>query len=168
MGDYLIAGDRLEASDFLAEIRQADRVVENPISTVVVGVGTSDDTDDGEVLTVSAGDGVENAEAADGEGDDTGADAAGPSVAVGGVACVELVTAADVVKTRLGDDAIEEGEVEVARNGEDVADADLNKTVSDVAAEGGVGAAAVRGRVLNGRNAAVLRRAAHVVTGWFA
>ena len=169
-GIYLIAGNRLEASDFLAEVRQPNSVVENSISTVVVGVGTSDDTNDRKVLTVSAGDGVENAEPADSEGDNTCTDAAGPGVAVGGVASVELVTAANVVETRLGNDAIEKSEVEVSGNGEDVVDANLNKTVSDVAAEGGAGASGVgrRGRVLNGGNGAVLRSGTHVVIGGFA
>ena len=47
---------------YLVEVRQPNSVVENPIGIVVVGVGTSNDTYDGEVLTVSTGESVDNAE----------------------------------------------------------------------------------------------------------
>lgn len=134
---YLIAGNRLEASEFLAKVRQPNCMVENSVSAVVVGVGASDDTNDGQVLAVSPGNGVENAEPPDGEGDDTCTDSTSPGVAIGGIPGVELVAAADVVQTRLFDEAVEKGEVEVAGNSEDVLDADLNQTVGDVAAEGG-------------------------------
>lgn len=114
-------------------------MVEDPIRPVVVGVGPADDADNRKVLAVRAGDGVDDAQTADGEGHDARADAPGPSVPVGGVPGVELVAAADVSEPGLGYEVVEESEVEVAGNGEDVADADLHEAPRDVAAEGGVG-----------------------------
>lgn len=113
--------------------------MQNPIGAIIVCVRPSDDADHGEVLTVRAGDGVEDAEAADGEGDNARADTASTCVAIGGIAGVELVAAADVGEARLGDEVVKEGEVEVAGDGEDVLDADLDEATGQVAAEGGVG-----------------------------
>lgn len=132
------ASDGLKAAEFLAEIRQSDRVVQNPICAIIVGIGTPDDTDDGEILAVSTGDGVENAESADRERDDAGSNAARPGISVGRITRIDLITAADVVEARLGNEVIEKGEVEVSGDGEDVGDSDLDEAVGDVAAEGGI------------------------------
>lgn len=78
-------------------------MVEDSVGSVIVGVGTTDDANERQVLTVRAGDRIQNAESADGERDDARADAAGPRVAVGGVPGIKLVTAADVVQPGLGD-----------------------------------------------------------------
>lgn len=72
-------------------------MVENPVSSIVVGVGTADDAYQREVFTVRAGDGVEDAKSSDSESDDAGSNTASPSIAVGGVSGVELVAAADQV-----------------------------------------------------------------------
>lgn len=113
-------------------------MVEDPVGAVVVGIGSSDDANHWQILAVSSGDGVEDAESADGEGDHAGADALGARVAVGGVAGVELVAAADEVETRLGDEVVEERQVEVAGNGEDVPDTGLGEAASKVTAQGAV------------------------------
>lgn len=122
----------------LGEVWEADGVVENPVGAVVVGVGTANDADEREVLAVRAGDGVEDAEAPDGEGNDAGADAAGTGIAIGGVASVELVAAPDDAEARLREEMVEEGEIEIAGHGEDVMDADLDEAASHVAAKGGL------------------------------
>ena len=123
-------------------------MVEDPVGAVVVGVGSADDADEGEVLAVGAGDGVEDAEAADGEGDDARANALGARVAVGGVAGVELVAAADEVEVWLRDEVVEECQVEVAGDGEHVPHADLHEAAGQVAAQraGGGGGADLSGR----------------------
>lgn len=154
----LEASNSLKTPKLLAEIRQPDGMVKYPVRPVVVGVGPADDADHRQVLAVGPGDGVEHAEPADGERHDAGPDAPGAGVAVGGVPGVELVAAADEVEPRLGDEVVEEREVEVAGDGEDVGDADLDEPVGDVAAHGGVGGGDHRGRgarALDGRGGAV-------------
>lgn len=131
----LEAGDGLKASELLREVGEADRVVEDPVGAVVVGVRPTDDADDGEVLAVGSGDGVDDAETADSEGDDAGAHATRAGVAVGGVAGVELVAAPDEVEGGLVDEVVEKGQVEVARDGEDVGDAHLDQTPGQVPAQ---------------------------------
>jgi len=135
--DGLVAGDGLEAAELLGEVREADGVVQDAVGAVVVGVGTAHDADHGEVLAVRAGDGVEHAEPADGERDGAGADATGAGVPVGGVPGVELVAAADEAQPRLGDEVVEQGEVEVAGDGEHVGGADLHEPPRQVPAESG-------------------------------
>lgn len=78
-------------------------MMKDSVSSIIVGVRATDYANERQVLTVSAGDGIQNAKTADGERDDTRADAAGPSVAVSGVSSIKLVTAADVIERRLGD-----------------------------------------------------------------
>ena len=112
-----MASDGLEAAELLGEVGDADGVVEDAVGAVVVGVGPADDADDGQVLAVGAGDGVEDAEAADGEGDGAGADAAWARVPIGRVPGVELVAAADEAEAGLVDEVVEQREVElVSRN----------------------------------------------------
>lgn len=82
--------------------------MEDPVSTVVVGIRSPNYANHGKILTVSSGDGVEDAETTDGEGDDAGANTLSTSVAVGGVAGVKLVAAADDVELRLADEVVEE------------------------------------------------------------
>ena len=113
-------------------------MVKHSVGAVVVGVGPSDDADQRQVLAVRAGDGVEHAKAANGERHDARADATRPGVAVGGVPGVQLVAAADVGEARLGDEVVEEGEVEVTGDGEDVGHAHLDEPPGEVAAEGGL------------------------------
>ncbi|RRT69763.1 hypothetical protein B296_00029159 [Ensete ventricosum] len=157
--------DGLEAPELLAEVREADGVVEDAVRAVVVGVRPSDDADNGEVLAVRAGDGVEHTEPADGKGHDAGADPAGAGVAVSGVPGVEFVTASHEAKSRLGDEVIEEGEVEVAGHGEDVEGTNLDEAAGDVAPECGVRGPR-RGRRGGSDGAAgVRRRAAHDAVG---
>jgi hypothetical protein len=81
--------------------------VEDAVGPVVVGVGPAGDADDGEVLAVRAGDGVEHAEPPDGEGDGARPHAARARVPVGGVAGVELVAAPHEAEARLGDQVVE-------------------------------------------------------------
>ena len=71
-------------------------MVEDLTGVVVVGVGFANNTDEGEVLVVGA--------VADGEGDDARTNALGPHIAVGDIASVELVAAADEVDVWLRDE----------------------------------------------------------------
>ena len=132
----LITSNGLKTAIFLAEIGNPDGMMKNPIGTVIVRIRTSTDAYNREILTVRAGNCVDHTEASEGEGDDAGTDAALARVSVGGVAGVELVAAADVVEAGLGDEVVEEREVEVSGDGEDVGDADLDEAARQVAAEG--------------------------------
>lgn len=172
MGKYtnLIASYGLKAPQLLAKIRQTDRMVEDPVSSVVVGIGTSDDANQRQILAVRTGDRIEDAEPTDGESDDARTDAPGSSVAIGGVPSIEFVAAADVVERRLGDEVVKEGEVEVARNGEDIGDADLHEPASEVATQSGLGRVDHGGgdRVVLDCGHSAIREATHVVAGWLA
>jgi len=112
--------------------------MQNPISPKIIGIRPSHNADHRQVLAVRARDGVEHRQPADGECDDAGPNTTGPGVAVGRVAGIELIAAADVGEPGLGDEVVEEGEVEVAGNGEHVGDADLDEAAGEVAAEGGI------------------------------
>ena len=112
--------------------------MEDPTGAVVVGVGPTDDANQRQVLAVRSGDGVEHAEAADGERHHARADSPGARVAVGGVPGVELVAAPDQVQRRLRDEVVQQRQVEVPGNGEHVGDADFHQPAGQVAAQGGV------------------------------
>lgn len=127
--------------------------MEDPVGPVVIGVGAANNAYEREVLAVGAGNGIEDAEASDGEGDGASTDSAGPSVTVGGVSGIELVAAADEVEPGLVNEMVEEREVEVTRDGEDVTHPYLHEAASQVAAERGLGGAAVEGGVLDGEGA---------------
>jgi len=155
--NYIIAIDRSKAPELMAEVRQTNGVVKNSVCPVVIGVGTTDYANERQVLAVRPGDRVEDAETANGEGHDARADAAGAGVAVSGVPGVELVAAANVVEARLGDEMVEECQVEVAGDGKHVRHADLDKPARQVAAQGGLCGVHEGGgdRALDGRYGAV-------------
>ena len=130
-----MAGDGLEAAELLREVGEADGVVEDAVGPVVVGVGPAGDADDGQVLAVGARDGVEHAEAPDGERDGARPDAPRAGVTIGGVPGVELVAAADEAQPGLGDEVVQQRQVEVAGHGEHVADAHLDEAARQVPPE---------------------------------
>lgn len=110
-------------------------MMQDPVGTVIVRVRTSDDANHREILTVRAGDCVEDTQPSDCERHDARADASSPSVTVGCVPCIELIAAADQVERWLSYEVVEQREVEVAGNGKHVADADLHQPPGNVAAE---------------------------------
>ena len=132
-------------------------MVQDPVGPIVIRIGTPNNTYQRQILTIRPRDRVQHAEPADGERDDARADAPAARVAVGGVAGVELVAAADDVELRLRDEVVEERQVEVPRDGEHVRDANLDQAPRQVPAQGGVTGAHDGGgdRVLDGRNGAV-------------
>lgn len=113
--------------------------MQDAISSIIVGVGATNNTNQRQILGISASDGVYDAQPADGKGDNARSDAVGTSVAIGSVSGVELVAAADVGEAGFGNEVVKESEVEVAGDGEEVADADLNEATGDVSAKSGVG-----------------------------
>ena len=136
--------------------------MEDAIGAIVVGVRPTNDADQGQVLAVRSGDRVEHAEPADGERDDARTDASRTCVAVGSIAGVELVTAADDVERGLSDEVIQQREVEVAGNGEDVGDTDFDEAARKVATERRVSAAIDDG----GRNAGVDDSGVGMIAGY--
>lgn len=135
----LVAGNSLEAPEFLAEIRQSNGVMQDPVGAEVVRVGSTDDADHRKVLTVRAGDCVDHTQAAHCERHHASADAPAPCVAVGGVAGIEFVATSDVGEFGLRNEVVEEGEVKVTGDGENVCDPNLDEAAREVAAEGGLG-----------------------------
>ena len=100
-----------------------------------VAVDPADDGDDGQVLGVGAGHGVQGAEPADAVGHDEGRDPVGPRVPLGGVAGVQLVAAADHLEAGVLQELVEQDEVEVAGDGEVVADPGLLQPGRQVVAD---------------------------------
>jgi hypothetical protein len=149
----LIASDSLKAPEFLAKVRHSNGMVENPVGPIVIGVGPTNNANERQVLTVRAGDGVEYTQSTDGERNNTRADATRARVSVSSVSSVELVAASDVGESRLGDEVVEEREVEIAGNGEHVGDTDLDQSTCQVATQCGlrrVDKGGGRDRVLDG------------------
>ena len=81
-------------------------MVKDAVGAVVVGVGPTNDANNGKILAICPRDGVKDAEPADGEGHRACADASRPSVTVSRVPGIYLVAAAHVGEPRLGDQVI--------------------------------------------------------------
>lgn len=109
-------------------------MMEDPISPIIIGVGSSDNANNREIFTVSTSNGVDDAEAANGERDDTGTNPTRPGVSISSIASIELIAAANVVEPRLSNKVIKKGQVEVTRHGEDIFNPNLDKPVSQVTA----------------------------------
>lgn len=104
---YLITGDSLKASEFLAKIRQANGMMKDPVGSVIIGVWATNDANQRQIFTVSTGDSVKHAKPTNGEGHDTGADPTRASVPIGSVSGIQLVTATDQVEPGLGYQVVE-------------------------------------------------------------
>lgn len=76
-------------------------MMKDSVSSIIVGVRATNDTNERQVLTISTGNGVQNRKTTDGKRDNTRTNTAGPSVAISGISSIKLVTAADVIKRRL-------------------------------------------------------------------
>jgi hypothetical protein len=112
----LVACHSLETTKFLTEIRNADSVMQDPVTAVIVGVGTTHDANERQVLTVSSGDGVDDAQTPDGEGDHHGSHTLPSGVPIRGIAGIDLVAATDVVQSWLRQQMIQQDEVKISRH----------------------------------------------------
>nr|GLL33404.1 hypothetical protein CR513_06800 [Ipomoea trifida] len=131
--------------------------MQNPISSIIVSIRPTHQTNDGKVLAISTGNGVNHAKPANREGDDASADSTLPGIAVGGVPRIQLVAAPNVVKTRLCNQVVQQRQVEVTRHREHVSHAYLHQPTGNVAAQGGIrrGDGGRRMGVAHGGNTAV-------------
>lgn len=125
----------MKASKLLGEIRKPNCMVQDPVSAIIVGIGATHNANHRQILTVSTSNGVQHAKPTDSESDHTCTHALGSSIAISGVAGVELVAAADQVEFRLGDQVIQKGQIEIPRNREHIFDSDLDEPPSEVTAE---------------------------------
>jgi hypothetical protein len=123
---HLKTRDRLKALKLLRKIWHSNSVMKDSVSTIVIGIRSSNYTDHRQIFTVSSGDGVKDTKSTDGESNHTRANALSTRVTVSSVTGVKFVTAADEVKLRLSDQVIKKSQIEVAGNGEDISDADLD------------------------------------------
>jgi hypothetical protein len=135
----LSACDSLEAAILLAEVGHPDSMMQNAVGPIVVRIRAPDDTDDGQILSVSPHYRIDDAEPPNCERDDAGPHAPGSRVPIGRVAGVELVAAADEIEARLRQQMVQQGQIEVPRNRENIADANLNEPPRQVAAQRGGG-----------------------------
>lgn len=99
--------------------------MEDPVGSIIVGVGPTNYANHRQVLTVSSSNSVEDTKPTNGEGNYARANALGARVAIGSIASVELITAANKVEVWLGYEVIEKCEVEVTGHREHVSHADL-------------------------------------------
>lgn len=123
----------------LAKVRQANGVVQNPVSSIIIGVGPTNNAYDRQILTVSTSNSIQHTESPNSERDNTSANATRPGVSIRSVAGVELVTATNKVELGLSDQVVEKGEVEVTGDGENVSDTDLDESASEVATQSRLG-----------------------------
>lgn len=128
----------MEAPELLAEIRQPNGVMQDPVRAEVIRVGATHDANQWKVLTVRAGNRVDHTKPPHSERHHARADAPAPRVAVGGVPGIEFVAASDVGELRLRDEVVEEGEVKVTGHGKHVCDPHLHEAACEVAAERGL------------------------------
>lgn len=144
-------------------------MVENSVGSIIVGIRPTNNTKDRKVLTVSPSNSIENTKPSNSEGDNTNTNTTCPGIAIGCIASIELVAATNVVEPWLGNDVIKKDKVEVTRHGEHIVDADLDKAVSQMAAQCGIrgGNDGRRVRVLDGGRT-ILRRAANIVVAGLA
>jgi len=112
--EYLEASDSLEALEFLAKIRRPNSVMQNTVGPKIIGVGPTSDANDGEVLTVGAGNGVDHTEPTNSESNNTRPHALGPRVAISSVASVELVAAANQVQFSY--QVVQQSQVKITRH----------------------------------------------------
>lgn len=110
----------MEAPELLAEIWQPNGVMQDPVSTKVVRVGPTNDTNQRKVLTVRARNRVYHTQPSHSKRDNTRAHAPAPRVAVRSVSSIKFVAASNVFQLRLRDEVVEEGEVKVTWHGENV------------------------------------------------
>ena len=96
----------------------AQRVMDQAVLRPGVAVDPADDDEHGQVLGVGTGHGVEGAEAADAVAHDEGRDPVGARIAVGRVAGVQLVAAPDHLEAGVGQELVEQDQVEVAGDDE--------------------------------------------------
>ena len=128
------------------EVAGAERVMDQRAGSLGGGGGSAGDRHHRHVFGKGAGDAVDGAELAHAEGGRQRREALDAAVAVGGVGGVQLVAGADPGDVGMRHDLVEEAEVVVARQAEDVADAEFGQAVQQVLADRhpGHGAALVR------------------------
>lgn len=105
----MIACDRLEAPELLAKIRQSNGVVKNSIGAIIISIGSSNNTNHREILTISPSNGVEHTKPTHSKRDHTSPNATRPGIPVSGVASIELIAAPNVGEPGLGNEVIEKG-----------------------------------------------------------
>ncbi len=90
----LITCHSLEAAKLLTEIRNAYGVMQDTVGAKIVGVGTTHDADDREVLAVSTSDGIDDTETTDSEGDHHCPHSLPSSIPISSIARIDLIAAA--------------------------------------------------------------------------
>lgn len=133
--DGLKTGHSLETSIFLAEIRDSNGVMQDPVGAEVVRIRAPDNANHREILTVCSSNGVDDTEPSDSERDDHCTNAFPPSVALSSVSGVDLVAASDVVDAGLVDKMVQQDEVEISGHSEDVANPNFNKPACKMTAQ---------------------------------
>ena len=113
-------------------------MMKNPICPIIISIGPSNNANHWKILTISPSNCIQNAKTTHSESHNTCTDAATPGIAVGRVAGIELIAAANICEARLRNEVIKKGEIEVARDTEYVTHADLDEAAGKKAAEGGV------------------------------
>jgi hypothetical protein len=118
------------------EVAITERMVQGPAGALGILRRAADDVHDGYLLGIAARHRVGCGKLADAESRYQCRHSAKPPIPVGGVAGVELVGVADPADARMGDDVVEELQVVIARNAEDLRDAELGETVQQVVTDG--------------------------------
>lgn len=137
--NHLETGHGLEASKLLTEIRNTNGMMQDSIGTVIVGIGTPNDANDREIFTVSASDAVNDTKASNSESNNHTTNTFPASITLGGVACVDLIAASNIIDAWLVQQVIQQDEVEVARHSEYIIAPNFHKPACQMAGQAGSG-----------------------------
>jgi hypothetical protein len=102
-------------------------MMQDTVGPIVIRIRPPNDTDDGQILTVSPRDRIDDAEAPNCERNGAGPHASGSRIPIGSVASVQFVAATDEIEARLCQQMVQQSEIEVPRNRENVIDPNLNE-----------------------------------------
>lgn len=122
--------------------------MQNPISPIIIRIGPTHHTYHRQVLTIRPRYRVQHAQSPDRKRHHARSHALRPRVPVGRVPGIKLIATPDIRQPRLRYQMVQKSEVEISRDGEDVADSDLHEAAPQVAAQGGLRGGDSRGGVV--------------------
>lgn len=120
----------------MLEVAVAESVVDNETGALGVLRRCTDDVHDGNMLGITAGDGVGRRQLADAERRDQGRHPPQPAISVRGVTGVEFIRATDPPHARMGDNVVKEFQLIVAGDPEDLGHPEFSKSIQQVVTNG--------------------------------
>lgn len=92
----------LEASILLTEVRDTNRVMKNPVCSIIIRIWSPHNADHRKVLTVSSSYGIDHTQTSHGEGHSTCTHSMSSCVSVSCVTGIEFIATSDQLQPRFG------------------------------------------------------------------